>query len=159
MRIPVSDFLKAILVDDWEHITKNLLLVVLPAKKTANTIIADYYDYERPRRPDGSADSDLLEEFCEGLRDYFGKTLGRILLYKFERQQYSELIKTWQHDEKGRNAGDVYGGEHLLRLLGEFQLLPANVPTYLPTNQPTLFPSLVRCCLFTTSSAVLPIPL
>ena len=98
--------------------TKNLLLVTLPSKKPVNVILADYYDVERGRRPAGSADADLLEEFVEGLRDYFNHSLGRLLLYTFERTQYAEVIKQWENNDN-KGPGDYYGGEHLLRLIGK----------------------------------------
>lgn len=47
--------------------------------------------FEMPRRRPGSADADILEEVEAGVREYFDKSLGRILLYRFERQQYLEV--------------------------------------------------------------------
>ncbi len=35
-----------------------------------------------PRREEGSAARDILEETMAGLREYFDKCLGRILLYR-----------------------------------------------------------------------------
>ncbi len=55
-----------------------------------------------------------LDAAAEGIRLYFDKALGSLLLYKFERQQYSEILK----NSPNKAMSEVYGAEHLLRLLG-----------------------------------------
>lgn len=124
IKIPVPDFIKSLLVDDWEEVTKNLSLIPLPASKPANMIIDEYFDEEKEKRFPGSAEMDLLEEVRSGLKEYFDVALGRTLLYRFERQQYKEAIKAWTEGKgewKGRTCvGDVYGAEHLCRMIGMF---------------------------------------
>lgn len=61
-----------------------------------------------------SRSDDLLSEIITGLKSYFDKSLGNILLYRFERQQYTDLKR--QNSELV--PSDVYGAEHLLRLFG-----------------------------------------
>ena len=114
----MPDLLKNILVDDWEHVTKNLLLVTLPAKKNVTSILNEYWEEERMQRPKDSAEYDILEEIIAGTKEYFNKALGRILLYTFERPQYADLRSQWIHKDN-MGAADVYGGEHLLRLMGK----------------------------------------
>ena len=132
IRIPVPDHLKSILVDDWENVTKNLLLVALPSKHPANQVLDDYYDEEKLKRRDGSAESDVLDEVIAGLKEYFSKCLGRILLYRFEREQYAEKRRLWEQattDEwEGKGPGDVYGAEHLTRLIGKWLLYLMEMP-------------------------------
>lgn len=82
MKLKVPDSLKAVLVDDWENITKNNQLVPLPHPKPVTKIIEEYTAYEMPKRPQGSAQVDILEETLAGLKEYFDKALGRILLYR-----------------------------------------------------------------------------
>lgn len=82
IKLTVPDHIKAILVDDWENVTKNLQLVPLPAAKPVNLILNDYLQYEKPRRQAGSAQADILDEVVAGLKEYFEKCLGRILLYR-----------------------------------------------------------------------------
>ena len=82
VKLIIPDHIKAILVDDWENVTKNLQLVPLPAAKPANLILNDYLQYEKPRRQPGSAQADILDEVVAGLKEYFEKCLGRILLYR-----------------------------------------------------------------------------
>jgi mortality factor 4-like protein 1 len=54
----------------------------------------------------------------KGLRCYFDKALPAMLLYKKERDQYTEEVKG------DVSPSTVYGAEHLLRLFGmsNFQL-------------------------------------
>lgn len=102
--------------------TKELSLVPLPAKITVNEILNAYKKEEQETRRVGSAEADILEEVISGMKDYFDATLGRILLYRFEREQYLESRKDWEAgigDFEGKSGpADVYGAEHLSRLLG-----------------------------------------
>lgn len=91
IRLSIPDQLKSLLVDDWENVTKSLLLVPLPSQAPANFIIDSYYNEEKNNRRLGSADADLLLELCCGLKLYFEKAVGKILLYRFERLQLSEV--------------------------------------------------------------------
>ncbi|KAG5821022.1 hypothetical protein H9Q74_003602 [Fusarium xylarioides] len=120
IKLPVPDHIQAMLVDDWENITKNNQLVPLPHNKPVTKIFEDYLAHERPYREEGSSSMDILEEVVAGFREYFEKALSRILLYRFERHQYMELKKLWENAEASpetTNVCDVYGAEHLARLI------------------------------------------
>ena len=123
IRIPTPDHLKALLVDDWEHVTKNLQLVSLPKKVPTNQILDKYFDEEKQKRGEGSASADILQEVVAGVKEYFNKCLGRILLYRIEREQYYDFSKLWEGaggtEWEGKGPGDVYGAEHLARLIGK----------------------------------------
>lgn len=80
--MPLPDILNSFLVDDWENVTKNKQLVPLPHVHPVEEILNDYLAFERPRREPRSASLDILEETIAGLREYFDKALGRILLYR-----------------------------------------------------------------------------
>ena len=82
IKLTIPDHIKAILVDDWENVTKNQQLVPLPSANPVNKILNDYVQFEQPRRLPGSAQADILEEVVAGLKEYFEKCLGRILLYR-----------------------------------------------------------------------------
>jgi mortality factor 4-like protein 1 len=82
INLPVPDHIQAMLVDDWENITKNNQLVPLPHEKPVTKVLDDYLNYERPSRPEGSSSLDILEEVIAGLREYFEKALSKILLYR-----------------------------------------------------------------------------
>lgn len=120
INIPIPDHIQAMLVDDWENITKNNQLVPLPHSKPVNKILDDYLAHERPHREEGSSSMDILEEVVAGFREYFEKALSRILLYRFERHQFMDLRKMWENAESEsatKTVCDVYGAEHLARLI------------------------------------------
>jgi len=54
-------------------------------------------------------------EFIEGIRKYFNTSLGSLLLYKFERQQYFEVVN---NNEGKLDMSSIYGSTYILRLLG-----------------------------------------
>ncbi|KAF4983557.1 hypothetical protein FZEAL_1055 [Fusarium zealandicum] len=120
INLPVPDHIQAILVDDWENITKNNQLVPLPHSKPVTKILEEYLAHERPHREEGSSSMDILEEVVAGFREYFEKALSRILLYRFERHQYMDVRKMWENTEsdiENKTVCDVYGAEHLARLI------------------------------------------
>ncbi|ORY60106.1 histone acetylase complex subunit [Pseudomassariella vexata] len=127
IKIIIPDRLKGLLVDDWENITKNNQLVPLPHPKPVNKVLSDYMDYEKPKRPEGSPNIDILEETVAGLKEYFDKCLSRILLYR-QRAQYSEIREKWISggpEWQGKTACDTYGSEHLMRLMASMPELIA----------------------------------
>lgn len=56
---------------------------------------------------------EMLEQTIQGLKLYFNHSLGTMLLYRSERNQYQELLSY------GKEWVDLYGAEHLLRLFGK----------------------------------------
>lgn len=82
IKLGIPDHIKAILVDDWENITKNQQLVPIPAAKPVTVILNDYLAHEKKSRVPGSAQADILVEVIAGVKEYFDKSLGRILLYR-----------------------------------------------------------------------------
>ncbi|KAI9931320.1 hypothetical protein ASPWEDRAFT_47450 [Aspergillus wentii DTO 134E9] len=118
VRIVMPDNLKSLLVDDWENVTKNQQVVALPAKSSVNQILEQYVTEEKEKRTT-AAEFDVLEEVMMGIREYFDKSLDKILLYRFEREQYRVLRKKWEGssgDFADKGPLDIYGAEHLTRL-------------------------------------------
>jgi len=116
IKLTIPDTLKSILVDDWENVTKHQQLVPLPRKPNVVGILKAYSAAEksaRPKRP-GSAEADIFEEVVSGIKVYFDRCLGNILLYRFERQQYVDIRRT--NEGKEMEMSEIYGAEHLLRL-------------------------------------------
>ncbi|KAF2839617.1 MRG-domain-containing protein [Patellaria atrata CBS 101060] len=119
VRISIPDRLKSLLVDDWENVTKGMMLVSVPSETPTSLILDEYFEQEKAKRAEGSAEMDILEEVIEGLKDYFDRALGRMLLYRFEREQFAEIYRQMENPTgplAGKKASDIYGGEHLLRL-------------------------------------------
>ncbi|KAI1432156.1 MRG-domain-containing protein [Xylaria sp. CBS 124048] len=128
IKLVTPDALMGLLVDDWENVSKNSQLVPLPHPKPITKILEDYSAYEMPKRVAGSSNADILEETLCGVKEYFDKTLSRILLYKFERLQYTNITKklnSTDPDFQGKTVSDIYGAEHLCRLLVELPELVA----------------------------------
>lgn len=82
IKLPIPDALKALLVGDWENITRNQQLVPLPKEQCVNDILKDYLDVQRSRLVPGSTEQTIVEEIYAGMKLYFDKALGRILLYR-----------------------------------------------------------------------------
>ncbi|KAI9724223.1 MAG: Esa1p-associated factor [Chrysothrix sp. TS-e1954] len=131
IRMPMPDNLKGLLVDDWENVTKSNQLVPIPHTHSIEQLLSDYQQHEGPRRRQGSADHDILAEVIQGVLEYFDKSLGRILLYRFERQQWLDIHERMMLSKDaaektgdevnikvaGKSPSQVYGAEHLCRLL------------------------------------------
>lgn len=149
VRLPIPDHIKALLVDDWEYVTKNLSLVPLPHPHPVTEILTAYLEEEKLRRRPGSVEYDLLEEVIAGLREYFDQTLGRILLYRFEREQWFQVRQKMESGEgkfRDKKPSDIYGPEHLCRLFGNLFPSPplsgfpakADTPTHHLASLPEL---------------------
>jgi len=69
----------------------------------------------------------VIKTVIDGLQAYFDRALGNQLLYRFERPQYADIRKkyfTGQEVVVGQTEKEmsyIYGAEHLLRMMGEFQ--------------------------------------
>lgn len=112
--LQIPDTLKARLIDDWQWTTKDERLVPLPRQPTVAEILQELRSV-LPAKRRGSAAADNEDEVFNGLLGYFDKCLGTILLYRFERQQYADIRRHYGHDAR---MSEIYGVEHLLRLLG-----------------------------------------
>ncbi len=111
-------------MDDWEKVTKEQKLAAVPSPVPITQFLNEYYEAEANGRRPNSADADILEEVIAGVKEYFNKSLGRILLYRFERQQFYEVhkqIESGHGEHAGKTLCDMYGCEHLLRLFGEYR--------------------------------------
>ncbi|CAO3650735.1 unnamed protein product [Cunninghamella echinulata] len=120
IRLDIPSSLKCQLVDDWENVTKNQQLVPLPRDPSISQILAQYKKYNLEKKKD--INTELLDEVLHGLSMYFNKAIGSMLLYQFERQQYSEIRK--KHSNK--DMTEIYGAEHLLRLYVQLPQLIAH---------------------------------
>ena len=120
IKIKIPDELKPYIVDDWEQICGKKRLCVLPAKITAEQMISEYTRAKTANKADKLRNNKekAILEVTAGVREYFNVMLTSQLLYKQERPQYEQLIKS----EPGLVPSKTYGVVHLLRLftkLGE----------------------------------------
>lgn len=118
--LTIQPALKYLLIDDWEFITKDRKLIELPTKAPIESIL-DWYYHHRLEADIPASEINILKEFIQGLKVYFEKSLSLILLYRFEKLQYLNLLKEYKKKGKSLNLCQVYGVEHLLRL---FVVLP-----------------------------------
>ncbi len=102
-------------VSEWTllHQTPQRLLP-LPRPCTVEMVIADFLAMKGEK-----ADADQLAGYVslmESLKHYFNSALPVSLLYQVERAQYSDLGE-WDLASGARTPAQVYGAEHLMRLL------------------------------------------
>lgn len=68
------------------------------------------------------SEEEVFDEVINGIRLYFDRGLGNILLYRNERSQYQSIKKKYGDNSR---MSDIYGPEHLLRLFVSFPALIA----------------------------------
>ena len=125
VRLDLSYDMMSMVVDDWESVTESLSLIPLPSAHPVSKILDTYFDEENSNLQPGSAELRSLEEFLGFFEGLFQGGIGLDLLHRsMEPEQLEEIEqKLWKHlgdGWEGRNAGDVYGAEHLARMLGKF---------------------------------------
>ncbi|CDS43176.1 Mortality factor 4 protein 1 [Echinococcus multilocularis] len=120
IKVELTDRLKAWLVDDWDLTTKQSRLVSLPARIPIARVFDDYLEQSKSQHFNSTTTQspftvtqEFRREFVNGLKVNFNFILGSQLLYKFERPQYAELLKSHASLE----MVDLYSPMHLLRLL------------------------------------------
>ncbi|QPG74341.1 hypothetical protein FOA43_001668 [Brettanomyces nanus] len=112
MNVSVPTEIKLLLVKDWENITRNEKLVSLPSKSSANKVLKDFS--KKVCREDFADDVKLDNylEIIESLKMLFNQSLGTLLLYRYEREQYKEMIQKYDRLE----FSEIYSPIFLLRL-------------------------------------------
>eukprot|EP00128_Syssomonas_multiformis_P016095 Colp12_sorted_trinity150504_noHs@24346 len=124
VKLEIPEELKGQLIDDWDFVTRQKKLVPLPRKPTVADVLERYKEHRIANKPTMSkGELTILGEVVHGLRVYFDQALGTLLLYRFERPQYGEVVEKY----KDLPRSSVYGPEHLLRLFVKLPTLLAHV--------------------------------
>ena len=120
IKVTIPDSLKLKLVQDWESVTKSQQLVSLPRTPTVSEICIKFKQECSSSKKGYREDKkeDVLNEVIEGIKLYFDRALGNLLLYRFERPQYMEI----KQEKPDLRMSDIYGAEHLLRLFGTLNM-------------------------------------
>ncbi|KAJ8086532.1 Esa1p-associated factor [Marasmius tenuissimus] len=132
MKLTVPETLKVMLVDDWEAVTKNNQLVTLPRSPTVEELLKQFEEHVKATKPPNLRDPELLANtVVAGLQIYFDRSCGMSLLYRFERPQYASVRKQYITGPtvivgEEKEMCEVYGAEHLLRMLVSLPQMIAN---------------------------------
>lgn len=125
MKLNIPEVLKVLLVDDWEAVTKNHQLVTLPRSPTVRQILSQFEQHVKTTTTSLPTPGILTRTIINGLQIYFDRACGMSLLYRFERHQYAEIRKKYItgpqvkiEESSDVEMSSIYGGEHLLRMLG-----------------------------------------
>merc|ERR1711981_347476 len=70
VKIKIPDELKPYLVDDWDYLTRQRKLVILPSRMTVDQVINDYIKVKTAKKPETHKENAILE-VTAGLREYF----------------------------------------------------------------------------------------
>ena len=114
LEVTLGQQLKKRMLDDYNR-SKGTLLP-LPRPHTVRDVLQAYVDTKAAsrKRAEASGQPDTVGELQEGLLSYFDAALPKILLYNSERAEHAAAI---DRARGGATPSDIYGAEHLLRLL------------------------------------------
>jgi mortality factor 4-like protein 1 len=104
--------LKRQLMDEWETVTRERMTLTLPREYTVRRIL-EIWATTKSKQTDATKDDTNIQEFVGGMIELFNVSLGKMLLYRYERPQHNHIF--YETDSPPEPV-DVYGAEHLLRL-------------------------------------------
>ncbi|CAI2165214.1 5267_t:CDS:2 [Funneliformis geosporum] len=118
LSVDISIEEKVRMVDEWQWVTKNQLIIhPMPREKTVDDILKEFLDWylERLRERNKITKQQELdvEDDVEDFKEFFNEALPVNLLYRFERQQFVELVEKYPE----LSYSSIYGAEHLMRLI------------------------------------------
>ncbi|XP_054711654.1 mortality factor 4-like protein 1 [Uloborus diversus] len=104
------------LVDDCDLVTRQKKLILLPARITVDHVIASYVKDRVSGKGVSQAKELIIVQMANKVRDCFNVFLGKMLLYKFERPQYAEMLAEYHNS----SMCQVYSAIHFLRMFTQF---------------------------------------
>jgi len=108
-KVALPPMLQRRLLDDLDMIEERKLLP-LPRSPCVRDVLTMFQDANSKRT---KLEQEAVVSLCHSLEQYFDMALPRILLFSFETIKY----KTMKIDNPAFKPSQMYGGEHLLRLL------------------------------------------
>ncbi|KAJ7143634.1 MRG-domain-containing protein [Mycena crocata] len=123
MKLNIPEQIKAKLVKDCEMVTKQEKLVSLPRAPNVDELLKEFEAYLVEIKPPHLRDPEkLAPTVASGILVYFDRSLANHLLYRAERLQYNNVRAKYITGQKviigsEKEMSEVYGAEHLLRLL------------------------------------------
>uniref|UniRef100_A0A7N4NR90 Mortality factor 4-like protein 1 n=1 Tax=Sarcophilus harrisii TaxID=9305 RepID=A0A7N4NR90_SARHA len=131
VKVQIPEELKPWLVEDWDLVTKQKKLFLLPARHSVDSILQEYAGLDKWRcRAGVPAPALTVDDAVAGIKDYFNVLLGTQLLYDFERPQFAHVQAA--HPEAPLSR--VYGAPHLLRLFVPLGAVLACAPLEPPSR-------------------------
>ncbi|CAL1283884.1 unnamed protein product [Larinioides sclopetarius] len=112
IKITIPPALQNWLIDDWDLVTRQKKILQLPARVTVDHIIASYVKEKVSVKGLSQNMEITIVQITNRIRDCFNSLLGNMLLYKFERPQYAEMLTEYKH----LRMCEIYGAIHLLRM-------------------------------------------
>jgi mortality factor 4-like protein 1 len=109
LRFPIPPLLRKQLVDDWEYVTKDKMLITLPRKRTVSAVLDEFCR----SKAKGGVVHPSWTGVAAGVRGYFNEAVRPVLLYRPEMEQLEALQR---NGKLPADLADLYGPEHLLRL-------------------------------------------
>uniref|UniRef100_A0A2K6BP20 Mortality factor 4-like protein 2 n=1 Tax=Macaca nemestrina TaxID=9545 RepID=A0A2K6BP20_MACNE len=130
VKVKIPEELKLWLIEDWDLVTRQKQLFQLTAKKNVDGILEEYASCKKSQANVDNKEY-AVNEVVAGIKEYFFFFffffffLRRcLLLYKFERPQYPEILLA--HPDAPMSQ--VYGAPHLLRLFVRIGAMLAYTP-------------------------------
>jgi len=108
-KVTLPPMLQRRLLDDLDMVEERKLLS-LPRSPCVKLLLKMFEDASSKR---SKTEQTAVKSLCQSLEQYFDMALPRILLFSFEAIKY----KTMKLENPGFKPSEMYGGEHLLRLL------------------------------------------
>ncbi|KAF8792751.1 Mortality factor 4-like protein 1 like protein [Argiope bruennichi] len=108
---------------DWDFYRQRILL--LPARVTVDHIIASYVKEKVSVKGLSQSEELYIVSLSNRVRDCFNGLLGNMLLYKFERPQYAEMLSEYKH----LKMCEIYGAIHLLRMFTSVGEMLQQIPS------------------------------